>query len=162
MARGINKVILVGNLGAEPDVRYSGSGNAVARISLATTESWKDKQSGDLQQRTEWHRVVFFGRRAEIVGEYLHKGSQVYIEGSLRTSSYEKEGQTHYSTDIIANEMQMLGAKTQSNGAGQQRAPSANGRPGREAAAGKPPQSHSGPNMADGPGYDTFDDDIPF
>lgn len=122
MARGINKVIIVGNLGADPDVRYSASGSAVTRINVATTDAWRDKQSGEQQERTEWHRVVFFGRLAEIAGEYLKKGQQVYIEGALRTSSYEKEGQTHYSTDIIAKEMQMLGgrsgaAKTEGGGA---------------------------------------------
>lgn len=148
MARGINKVILVGNLGADPDVRYSASGSAVTRINVATTDAWRDKQSGEQQERTEWHRVVFFGRLAEIAAEYLRKGQQVYIEGSLRTSSYEKEGQKHYSTDIIANEMQMLG-----------------GRPGgssgefgsrnSQAAGGQPAPASSSVS-------DDFDDDIPF
>lgn len=109
MARGINKVTIVGNLGADPDVRYSPSGSAVTKISVATSEQWKDKQSGEQQERTEWHRIVFFGRLAEIAGEYLKKGRQVYVEGRLQTSSYEKEGQKHYSTDIIGREMQMLG-----------------------------------------------------
>lgn len=142
MARGINKVILVGNLGADPDVRYTASGSAVARISVATSERWKDKQTGEPQERTEWHRVVFFGRLAEIAGEYLKKGSQVYVEGSLRTSSYEKEGQTHYATDIVAREMQMLGGRPQEPGSGQQ----------------KPSQQHQTP-AAEPP---DFDDDIPF
>lgn len=110
MARGINKVILVGNLGNDPEVRYSQSGSAITTISVATTENWKDK-NGEQQERTEWHRVKFFGRLAEIAGEYLKKGRQVYIEGSLRTEKYtDKSGVEKYSTDIIANEMQMLGS----------------------------------------------------
>lgn len=149
MARGINKVILVGNLGADPDVRYSANGNAVTRINVATSERWKDKQSGELQERTEWHRVVFFGRLAEIAGEYLRKGMQVYIEGSLRTSSYEKEGQTHYSTDIIANEMQMLGSRQ--GGGGNFESRDTGSAPARGQQAG------GGSGAAD-----DFDDDIPF
>lgn len=110
MARGINKVILVGNLGADPEVRYTTSGTAIASLSIATSESWTDKQSGEKQERTEWHRVKMFGRLAEISGEYLKKGRQVYIEGSLRTDKYtDKAGVEKYSTDIIASEMQMLG-----------------------------------------------------
>ncbi len=112
MARGINKVILVGNLGNDPEVRYSQSGTAMTSISVATSESWKDKTSGEQQERTEWHRVKFFGRLAEIAGEYLKKGSQVYIEGKLRTDKYtDKAGVEKFSTDIIADEMQMLGGK---------------------------------------------------
>ncbi|MEN1956375.1 single-stranded DNA-binding protein [Luteimonas changyuni] len=110
MARGINKVILVGNLGNDPDVKYTQSGTTITTISVATTDAWKDKQSGQQQERTEWHRVKFFGRLAEIAGEYLKKGRQVYIEGSLRTDKYTgKDGVERYSTDIIADEMQMLG-----------------------------------------------------
>ena len=110
MARGINKVILVGNLGNDPDVKYTQSGTTITTISVATTEAWKDKQSGQQQERTEWHRVKFFGRLAEIAGEYLKKGRQVYIEGSLRTDKYTgKDGVERYTTDIIASEMQMLG-----------------------------------------------------
>ena len=110
MARGINKVIIVGNLGNDPDVKYTQSGTTITTISVATTEAWKDKQSGQQQERTEWHRVKFFGRLAEIAGEYLKKGRQVYVEGSLRTEKYTgKDGVERYSTDIIANEMQMLG-----------------------------------------------------
>lgn len=110
MARGINKVILVGNLGNDPDVKYTQGGSAITTISVATTEAWKDKQTGQQQERTEWHRVKFFGRLAEIAGEYLKKGRQVYIEGSLRTDKYTgKDGVERYTTDIIANEMQMLG-----------------------------------------------------
>ena len=108
MARGINKVILVGNLGNDPETRFMPNGNPVTNISIATSESWKDKQSGQQQERTEWHRIVFFNRLAEIAGEYLKKGSKVYIEGALRTRQWDKEGQKHYSTEIIANEMQML------------------------------------------------------
>jgi len=110
MARGVNKVILVGTLGKDPEVRYSQSGSAMTSVSVATNESWKDKVTGEKQERTEWHRVKFFGRLAEIAGEYLKKGGQVYIEGSLRTEKYtDKQGVEKYSTDIIANEMQMLG-----------------------------------------------------
>ena len=110
MARGVNKVILVGNLGADPEVKYTAGGSAVCTLSVATSESWKDKQTGEQQERTEWHRVKMFGRLAEIAGEYLKKGRQVYIEGSIRTDKYtDKEGIQRYSTDIIGNEMQMLG-----------------------------------------------------
>ncbi|MFQ5660180.1 MAG: single-stranded DNA-binding protein [Gammaproteobacteria bacterium] len=112
MARGINKVILVGNLGNDPDIRYTASGAAVANISLATTDSWRDKDTGEKQDRTEWHRVVFFGRLAEIVGEYLHKGSQVYVEGRLQTRKWQdKNGNDRYTTEIVAAEMQMLGGR---------------------------------------------------
>lgn len=110
MARGINKVILVGNLGADPEVKYTAGGTAIGTLSIATSESWKDKQTGEQQERTEWHRVKLFGRLAEISGEYLKKGRQVYIEGSLRTDKYtDKDGVVRYTTDIIASEMQMLG-----------------------------------------------------
>ena len=116
MARGINKVILVGNLGADPETRYTASGSAITNIRIATSESWRDKQSGEKQERTEWHRVVFFSRLAEIAGEYLRKGSQVYIEGSLRTNKWQDQsGQDRYSTDIVANEMQMLGSRGSDN-----------------------------------------------
>ncbi|MGY0611088.1 single-stranded DNA-binding protein [Luteimonas sp. A501] len=117
MARGINKVILVGNLGNDPDVKYTQSGTTITTISVATTDAWKDKQSGQQQERTEWHRVKFFGRLAEIAGEYLKKGRQVYIEGSLRTDKYTgKDGIERYSTDIIADEMQMLGGGGEGGG----------------------------------------------
>ena len=110
MARGVNKVILVGNLGADPEVKYTAGGTAICTLSVATSESWKDKQTGEQQERTEWHRVKLFGRLAEIAGEYLKKGRQIYIEGSIRTDKYtDKEGVQRYSTDIIGNEMQMLG-----------------------------------------------------
>lgn len=117
MARGINKVILVGNLGNDPDVRYTAGGAAVSNISIATTESWKDKESGELQEKTEWHKVVFFGRLAEIVAEYLKKGSQVYVEGRLQTRKWQdKEGNDRYTTEIVANEMQMLGSRSSGGG----------------------------------------------
>ena len=117
MARGVNKVILVGNLGGDPEVKYTGGGTAVCTLSVATSENWKDKQTGEQQERTEWHRVKMFGRLAEIAGEYLKKGRQVYIEGSLRTDKYtDKEGIQRYSTDIIANEMQMLGGGGEGGG----------------------------------------------
>src|SRR5579872_2810951 len=109
MAKGVNKVILIGNMGGDPEVRYMPAGGAVANITIATSESWKDKQSGEAQERTEWHRVVFFNRLAEIVSEYLRKGSKVYVEGSLRTRKWtDKNGVERYTTEIVANEMQML------------------------------------------------------
>src|SRR5919108_1606598 len=112
MARGINKVILVGNLGADPDTRYMPSGKAVTNIRIATSESWKDKQTGDQQERTEWHSIVMYDRLGEIAAEYLRKGSQVYIEGKLRTRKWQdKEGKDRYTTEIVADEMQMLGSK---------------------------------------------------
>lgn len=117
MAKGVNKVILVGNLGADPDFRQLNNGGALTTINVATSESWKDKQTGQQQERTEWHRVKFFGRLAEIAGEYLRKGSQVYIEGSIRTEKYTgKDGVERYSTDIIANEMQMCGGSANRQG----------------------------------------------
>ena len=117
MARGINKVIIVGNLGNDPDVKYTQSGSTITTISVATTEAWKDKQTGQQQERTEWHRVKFFGRLAEIAGEYLKKGRQVYIEGSLRTDKYTgKDGVERYTTDIIASEMQMMGGVGEGGG----------------------------------------------
>lgn len=110
MARGINKCILVGNLGADPEVRYSPSGAAVTNIRIATSEVWRDKQSGEQQERTEWHRIVFFGRLAEIAGEYLKKGQQVYVEGRLQTRKWQdRDGNDRFTTEIVANEMQMLG-----------------------------------------------------
>ncbi|MDG2537966.1 single-stranded DNA-binding protein [Dyella jiangningensis] len=119
MARGINKVIIVGNLGADPETRYTSGGAAITSIRIATSESWTDKQSGEKQERTEWHRVKLFGRLAEIAGEYLKKGRQVYIEGSLRTDKYtDKDGIERFSTDIIANEMQMLGGGSEGGAGG--------------------------------------------
>lgn len=119
MARGINKVIIVGNLGADPETRYTGNGTAITSIRIATSENWTDKQSGEKQERTEWHRVKLFGRLAEIAGEYLKKGRQVYIEGSLRTDKYtDKDGVERFSTDIIAAEMQMLGGGSEGGAGG--------------------------------------------
>lgn len=119
MARGINKVIIVGNLGADPETRYTANGGAITTIRVATSEAWKDKQSGEQQERTEWHRVKFFGRLAEIAGEYLRKGRQVYVEGRLQTDKYtDKDGIERYTTDIIANEMQMLGGMGGEGGGG--------------------------------------------
>ncbi|MHC1478944.1 single-stranded DNA-binding protein [Frateuria aurantia] len=119
MARGINKVILVGNLGADPELRYTGGGTAVAQLRIATAENWTDKQSGERQERTEWHRVTLFGKLGEIANEYLKKGRQVYIEGSLRTTKYtDKEGVERYTTDIIASDMQMLGGGGEGAGGG--------------------------------------------
>ncbi|MBL6969083.1 MAG: single-stranded DNA-binding protein, partial [Gammaproteobacteria bacterium] len=134
MARGVNKVILVGNLGQDPDVRYTADGRAIANISIATTDSWKDKNTGEQQDRTEWHRVVFFNRLAEIVSEYLKKGAQVYVEGRLQTRKWQdKDGNDRYTTEIVASEMQMLGGRSggtadfggSSGGGQQQQAPAA-------------------------------------
>jgi single-strand DNA-binding protein len=152
MARGINKVILVGNLGNDPDIRYTAGGAAVANISLATTDSWKDKESGEQQDRTEWHRVVFFGRLAEIVGEYLKKGAQVYVEGRLQTRKWQdKSGNDRYSTEIVANEMQMLGGR--SGGGGMQ---------ANEPPSASRPDSVADSGPAHAPDNDFVDDDIPF
>lgn len=109
MSKGLNKVMIIGNLGADPEVRYTSSGTAIATARLATSESWKDKTTGEQQERTEWHRCKFFGKLAEIVGQYVKKGSQIYVEGKLRTEEYEKDGIKRYSTDIVCDEMQMLG-----------------------------------------------------
>ena len=116
MARGINKVILIGNLGKDPEVRYTAGGAAVANLSIATAEAWKDKQTGEKKEATEWHKVVLFGKLGEIAGEYLKKGRMVYIEGRLQTRKYEKDGQTHYSTEIVASDMQMLGGGEERGG----------------------------------------------
>jgi single-strand DNA-binding protein len=158
MARGINKVILVGNLGNDPETRYTPSGSAITTISIATSEQWTDKQSGQKQERTEWHRVKFFGRLAEIAGEYLKKGRQVYVEGSLRTDKYtDKQGVERYTTDIIANEMQMLGGTGEGGGGGQQRERSAPRGGGQDDRASGARQETQRP-----PADDSFDDDIPF
>ena len=150
MARGVNKVIIVGNLGADPDTKYMPSGAAVTNLSVATNESWKDKQTGEQKDRTEWHRVAMFGRLAEIAAEYLRKGSQIYIEGKLRTRKWQdQQGNDRYTTEIIADEMQMLGGRTGSG------APAMGdfGPP-----PGGPPQGGGG----GGGGGGDFDDDIPF
>jgi single-strand DNA-binding protein len=153
MARGVNKAILIGNLGRDPEIRYSPSGAAVATVSIATTDSWKDKQTGEQQERTEWHRVVFFGRLAEIVGEYLKKGSQVYVEGRIQTRKWQdKEGNDRYTTEVVANEMQMLGGRGGGTGTGGGPSDDYNQDSGY---SGGDSSSSSGPS-------EDFDDDIPF
>lgn len=154
-SKGVNKVIIIGNLGADPDVRYLPSGGAVANISVATSESWKDKDSGQTQERTEWHKIAMFNRLGEIAGEYLRKGSKVYIEGSLRTRKWQdKEGKDRYTTEIIANSMQMLDSK--GGGGGGAGASSAS----ESAPAGQYEPSAS--VSADQSLPNDFDDDIPF
>ena len=169
MARGINKVIIVGNLGADPETRYTGGGTAITSLRIATSEQWTDKQSGEKQERTEWHRVKLFGRLAEIAGEYLKKGRQVYIEGSLRTDKYtDKDGIERYSTDIIASEMQMLGGGEGGGGGGFRERPQGGGqRQGGNYGGGQPRGNDYGnaprqnaPAPAESGGFD--DDDIPF
>ena len=158
MARGINKVILVGNLGADPETRYMPSGGAVTNIRLATSDSWKDKQSGEQQERTEWHRVVFFNRLAEIAAEYLRKGSQVYVEGRIRTNKWQgQDGQDRYTTEIVANEMQMLGSRG-GGGSGFQ----SGGDSSDSGAAGSSRESSPAAAVGSTGGVDDFDDDIPF
>jgi single-strand DNA-binding protein len=151
MARGVNKVILIGNLGADPEVRYMPNGNAVTNISLATSEHWKDKETGQQQERTEWHRIVFFNRLAEIAGEYLKKGSKTYIEGSIRTRKWtDKNGNDRYTTEVVANEMQMLDRKDGSTSS-------------RPAAASSTTNASAAPTTnAKAASTETFDDDIPF
>lgn len=154
MARGINKVILIGNIGADPEVRYMPNGNAVATISLATTDAWKDKQTGEKQERTEWHRVVCFNRLGEIVGEYVRKGSKLYIEGSLRTRKWQdQQGQDKYTTEIVASEIQMLDGKGQMHS-----------NPPEEHTA-SAPRNHAQAGSSQSMPQETFealDDDIPF
>jgi single-strand DNA-binding protein len=168
MARGINKVIIIGHLGADPETRAMPSGTTVANIRVATTESWKDRQSGDQQERTEWHNIALFGRQAEIAGEYLRKGSQVYIEGRLRTRKWQdKQGNDRYTTEIVANDMQMLGSaggggRGGGGGGGGERSMGGGGR----GAGSSQSQDHDyeGPSGPSGTGAerDDFDDDIPF
>ena len=161
MARGVNKVILVGNLGADPETRYTASGSAVSNLRLATSRQWRDKNTNEMQEQTEWHRVVCFGRMGEIAGEYLRKGSKVYIEGRLQTRTYEKEVQTHYSTEVVAEDMQMLdsrGGGTADAGGGQRGGGYGGGGPG----GGRRPQPDQGPTGPSAPMNDDFDDDIPF
>lgn len=150
MARGVNKVIIVGNLGKDPEMRYMPSGGAVASITIATSDQWKDKQSGEQKERTEWHNVVAFNRLAEIMGEYLKKGSQVYIEGRLQTDKWQdKEGKDRYTTKIYANEMQMLGSRGAGGGAGA----------GYNQNQSAPASNNAAPMSTADAG---FDDDIPF
>lgn len=165
MARGVNKVIIVGNSGQDPETRFMPSGGAVTNLSIATSESWKDKTSGEPQERTEWHRVVFFNRLAEIAGEYVKKGSKLYVEGSLRTRKWQgQDGQDRYTTEIVASEMQMLDSRGGPGGSGgydspqgstgQGSAPKSSNQqaPNQQAPQQQAPQQQAGP----------FDDDIPF
>jgi single-strand DNA-binding protein len=160
MARGVNKVILIGNLGADPETRAMPSGTTVANLRVATSESWRDKQTGEQQERTEWHRVALFGRLAEVAGEYLRKGSKVYIEGSLRTRKWtDKQGNERYSTEIVGNDMQMLDGRGGQAGGG--------GAAGGMAAGGsrEPVAEEAGGSAGRGSGGgsgEEFDDDIPF
>ncbi|MFU8815952.1 MAG: single-stranded DNA-binding protein [Pseudomonadales bacterium] len=159
MARGINKVILIGNLGADPETRYSQGGNAVTRLRLATSENWRDKQTGEQQERTEWHTVVCFSRLAEIAGEYLRKGSKVYIEGSLSTSSWEQDGQKRYKTEVIARELQMLDSRGGGGGGG---GGASSGSGADEGAPTGFESRRSQPANRPTLPEDDFDDDIPF
>jgi len=160
MARGVNKVILIGNVGGDPEVRYLPNGSAVTTITLATSESWKDKQTGQMQERTEWHRVVFFNRLGEIAGEYLRKGSKVYVEGSLRTNKWkDQEGKDRYRTEIIGNEMQMLDGRNSQQG-GEQGANQGSSKPNRNPNGTAP--STTAPQQQANSNPDDFDDDIPF
>ena len=163
MARGINKVILIGNLGADPETRAMPSGATVANLRIATSESWRDKQTGEQQERTEWHRVAFFGRLAEVAGEYLRKGSQVYVEGSLRTRKWQdKQGNDRYSTEIVGNDLQMLGGRgggaASASGAGA----AASGAAAASGGAGAGASSESEESGGGSGRGDDFDDDIPF
>jgi single-strand DNA-binding protein len=153
MARGVNKVILVATVGRDPEVKYMPSGGAVVNLSAATNESWKDKQTGEKKERTEWHKLTFYNRLAEIVGEYVRKGQQIYIEGRLRTRDYEKDGQKHYITEIMVDEMQMLGGGR--GGAGG----TGGGERGMRDEA---PASRAPTGEPAGGGGDFQDDDIPF
>jgi len=164
--RGINKVILVGNLGQDPEVRYAANGSAITNISIATSDSWKDKNTGQMQEKTEWHRVAFFGKLAEIAGEYLRKGSQVYVEGKLQTRKWQdKQGQDRYTTEVVVDGfngvMQMLGGRAEGGMGGGQRpaqsAPMQQGQPQQQA-----PQQQQQAAPADNGFNDSFDDDIPF
>jgi single-strand DNA-binding protein len=158
MARGVNKVILVGNLGKDPETRYMPSGSAVTNLTLATSESWKDKQTGEQQDRTEWHKIAMFGRLAEIAAEYLRKGSQIYVEGRLRTRKWQdKEGKDRYTTEIVADEMQMLGSKGGGGASAGAGAATGAGAAGAATSGG----GRAAVNDSGGPPGD-FDDDIPF
>jgi single-strand DNA-binding protein len=160
----LNKVILIGNLGSDPDVRYMPNGGAVVTVSLATTMRWKDKQTGERKDATEWHRVIFFNRLAEIAGEYLKKGSQIYVEGRLQTRKWQgQDGQDRYTTEIVANEMHMLGSRsggTASFGGDQPQGGYAPA--GKPSSSGQRPDSMPSGSMPPPPNYDDFDDDIPF
>ena len=159
-SRGVNKVILVGNVGADPETRYMPNGNAVTNITIATSETWKDKNTGEQQERTEWHRVTFYQRLAEIVAEYVRKGSKLYVEGRLQTRSWEQDGIKRYATDVIANEMQMLDSRGSGGGGG-----NGGGYQAQPDRSSQQPSGQSGPKGApqQAPAdMDSFDDDIPF
>jgi single-strand DNA-binding protein len=165
MARGVNKVILIGNVGGDPETRYLPNGNAVTNITLATTDSWKDKQTGQQQDRTEWHRVVFFGKLAEIAGEYLRKGGQCYVEGRLQTREWEKDGVKRYTTEIVVDmngTLQLLGGRggNNSEGGGEYAPRQQQSRPAPQQAAPRPAPQQAAPQPAQD--FDSFDDDIPF
>lgn len=163
MARGVNKVIIIGNLGQDPEVKYMPSGGAVTNISVATSESWKDKNTGQTQERTEWHRVVFYNRLAEIAGEYLKKGSKVYLEGSLRTRKYQaQDGTDRYTTEIIGNEMQMLDSQGQGAGQGAQGGYAAQPQSQPHQQRQSQGQAPAGQAAAPAGSFDQFDDDVPF
>jgi single-strand DNA-binding protein len=153
MARGVNKAIIIGTLGRDPEVKYTAGGSAIVNVSVATNETWKDRNTGENQERTEWHRIVIFGKLAEIAAQYLKKGSQVYFEGRIQTRKWQgQDGQDRYTTEIVANEMQMLGGRGESSGA-----PASDyGRPQQSAPSASP--SHSSPPSMTDDGYD----DIPF
>jgi single-strand DNA-binding protein len=160
-SRGINKVILIGNLGKDPETRYMPSGGAVTNLTLATSESWKDKQTGEQKENTEWHRVVFFNRLAEIAAEYLRKGSKVYIEGRLQTRKWQgQDGQDRYTTEIVASEMQMLDSR--GGGGGSYEAPPVPTSSQPQSSTPQPQESSPSPKPAAQPMTDDFDDDIPF
>jgi single-strand DNA-binding protein len=159
----VNKVIIVGNLGADPETRYLPSGEAVTNIRVATTDRWKDKQSGETKEATEWHRISFFGRLAEVAGEYLKKGSQVYVEGSLRTRKWQdKEGQDRYSTDIRADVMQMLGRREGGGEARSQPGGEARSQPGGESKPAEARAASAGAAKKPAGKFDDLEDDIPF
>ncbi len=173
MARGVNKVIIVGNCGQDPETRFMPSGGAVTNLSIATSESWKDKNTGDQQERTEWHRVTFYNRLAEIAGEYVKKGSKLYVEGSLRTRKWQaQDGQDRYTTEIIASEMQMLDTRSGAQGgydaSQQQGGGYQNSSPQQNSSAPQQGQQQNAPKQQNAPqqqapqGMDSFDDDIPF
>jgi single-strand DNA-binding protein len=162
MSKGVNKVIILGNVGKDPETRYLPSGGAVTNLAIATSEQWKDKNTGQPQEKTEWHRVVFFNRLAEIVNEYVRKGSKLYIEGSLRTRSWEQDGQTKYATEIVASEMQLLDSRQGGTAASQ-----TNDAPPRPINHNSQPPARPQQPVQRQPnqppaGYDDFDDDLPY
>lgn len=157
---GLNKVMLIGRLGRDPEIRYSQQGLAVVNFSIATSEQWTDKNTGDRQERTEWHNIVVFGKQAETCERYLSKGSQIYIEGRLQTSNYEKEGQTHYMTKIVVSNFQFLGGKQDSQGGGGEYQ-GGGGNQQADSGSNNPSQNQTSPGMTGGP-EPIPDDDIPF